>query len=83
VTEQTIDWSLLTEGDQVKSVKNGRFYEVERTARMADGIHIRLAGVAREIVRPTPAEPRATVRRGPTGKAVDVWVEVLSSGGMK
>lgn len=80
MTEQTIAWSLLAEGDQLKSLKNGKFYEVERAMKMADGVHIRLAGIAREIVRPTPAEPRATVRRGPTGKAVDVWVEVLSSG---
>jgi hypothetical protein len=47
---------------------------------MMDGYHIKLAGIVRPIVRPTPAEPQAVVRRGATGRAVDVWVEVLSSG---
>lgn len=79
VTE--ILWNQLAEGDQLKSVRNGRFYAVERTAAMKDGIHVKLAGIAREIVRPTPAEPRATVRRGATGQAVDMFVTVLSSGG--
>lgn len=82
MTQETkLPWSSLVEGDQVKSVKNGKFYTVESTMKMMDGYHLKLAGIAKPIVRPTPAEPAAIVRRGATGRAVDVWVDVLSSGG--
>lgn len=81
MTEIELAWSLLAEGDQLKSVKNGKFYEVEQVRKMSDGVHIKLAGIAREIVRQDhPNDAKAIVRRGPTGNAVDVWVEVLSSG---
>jgi hypothetical protein len=80
MTEIKLPWSSLVEGDQVKSVRNGKFYEVESTAKMMDGYHIKLTGIAKPIMRPTPAEPKAVVRRGATGRAVDVWVDVLSSG---
>jgi hypothetical protein len=80
MTEASLPWSSLVEGDQVKSVRNGKFYEVESTAKMMDGYHIKLTGIVKPIVRPTLAEPQAVVRRGATGRAVDVWIEVLSSG---
>jgi hypothetical protein len=80
---EQIEWSALAEGDRLKSVANGKFYEVLKTVRMSDGVHITLdlGGKPKTVIRPTPIEPKATVQRGPTGKAVDVWIEVLSSGG--
>jgi hypothetical protein len=76
-----IEWHELAEGDQLKSVKNGRFYEVTGVIALKDGHHITLAGVPKPIVRPAPAEPRAFVKRGATGRAVDLFI--LSSGGTK
>lgn len=77
--EIRLPWSSLVEGDQIKSVRNGKFYEVKSTIKMRDGYHIKLAGIAKPIVRPTPAHPQAIVHRGETGRAVDVWADVLSS----
>lgn len=82
---RTIDWRQVVAGDELKSVNNGRFYPVASTA-MPDGGKVRI-GVrlpdrsVKQIVRPTPAEPTATVRRGPDGTAVDVFIEVFRSGG--
>jgi len=76
-----IEWHELAEGDQLKSVKNGRFYEVTGVVALKDGHHITLSGIPKPIVRPTPAEPRAIVKRGATGRAVDLFI--LSSGGNK
>ena len=86
--EREIPWSALVEGDQLKSIKNGKFYEVERVHQerhpaRAGQYRIKLAGIDKVVFRPTEAEPAAIVQRGETGKAVDVWIEVLSSGGAK
>lgn len=78
-----IRWDLVAEGDQLKSIKNGKFYPVTRTVALKGGqvaVTIMLGEVPRTITRPTPAEPMAIVRRGPTGAAVDVFVSVMSSG---
>ena len=83
MTERRIPWWELVEGDQLKSVKTGKFYEVESVLALntnPTSYRIRLAGIKNPISRPTDAEPEAIVKRGPTGQAVDVWIEVLSSG---
>lgn len=78
---KSVEWSAVVAGDELKSVKNGKFYPVLGTTKVRDGyaIRVQLEGGPRTITRPTPAEPRAIVRRGETGKAVDVFVEVFSS----
>lgn len=81
---KAIAWHEVTEGDQLRSAKNGRFYPVLKTLRVRGGkfeITIDLAGTSKAIVRPTAEEPDATVRRGLAGSAVDVFVNVFSSGG--
>jgi hypothetical protein len=44
-------------------------------------ITVKLNTGPKTLVRPTPEAPSATVRRGAAGKAVDMFVNVLSSGG--
>jgi len=81
--EQSISWRELAEGDHLKSAKTGVFWEVISVHAMRDGykIGIRLGGKRALITRPTLAEPEAIVRRGQTGRAVDMFVNVFSSGG--
>lgn len=79
--EKEIGWHELTEGDELKSRKNGRFYPVTKVLKVKAGYEITLAGVPNKIVRPNEAEPSAVVRRGATGQAVDALVHVFSSGG--
>lgn len=80
-SEKQVGWHEVVEGDQVKSVRNGRFYPVVATAKVGGSIHVTLDldGKHKTVIRPTPAEPKATVRRGATGQAVDVFIEVFSS----
>ncbi len=81
-TEQEIEWGLVVEGDLLKSVKNSKFYPVRRTLAISGGkvkIQLDIAG-APEIVRPNEKEPRAIVKRGEVGRAVDVFVSIFSSG---
>lgn len=80
--EQEISWSHLTEGDQLKSVKNGRFYPVRKVQAIMGGkvkIELDIPG-SKPIERPTAAEPKAWVKRGQTGEAVDMFVQVFASG---
>jgi|SRR5688572_3455101 len=76
-------WHEVTEGDHLKSVKNSRFYPVVKVLKVRKGYEITLKLPTGEltITRPTAAEPAATVRRGPTGDAVDLLTHVFSSGG--
>lgn len=76
-----IGWHEVAEGDQLKSIKNGKFYPVTGSLKVKDGYAISVQGAPKPIVRPTAAEPTATVRRGPTGSAVDTFTHVFSSGG--
>jgi hypothetical protein len=81
VAPREVEWREVVAGDRVKSVKNGQFYEVLGTTKVQGGyaIRIQLSTGPRTITRPSPAEPKAVVQRGETGKAVDVIVEVFSS----
>lgn len=81
-TEKSIEWHQLAEGDELRSVKTGNFYPVTRVLKRAAGYQITVTmpdGSHQQIIRPTPAEPRAVVRRGPTGQTVDLFVHVFSS----
>lgn len=77
-----IDWSLVAVGDEVQG-KSGTFYPVTAT-RATVGysyqITIRMAQGERTITRPSESQPMATVRRGQDGAAVDVLVNVFTSG---
>lgn len=78
-----VEWHEVAEGDQLRSANNGRFYPVIGVIALNGGgrqITIDLAGSPKAIVRPTEKEPRATVRRGDSGRAVDTFVNVFTSG---
>jgi len=77
-----VGWHEVAEGDQLKSVRNGKFYPVRSTQKNKDGHRIVIALGAestRAITRPTAEEPTAFVKRGAVGAAVDVFVNVFSS----
>jgi hypothetical protein len=76
-----IDWSLVAVGDEVQG-KSGTFYPVLRAVKVGDKyvIQIRMLNGDYTITRPSESQPMATVRRGQDGRAVDVFVDVLSSG---
>ena len=79
-----IGWHEVAEGDALKSVKNGKFYPVLSTLKVRGGYRITIAlgpGRHTAITRPTPEEPSAFVKRGQAGAAVDIFVDVFSSGG--
>lgn len=78
-----VGWHEVTEGDLLKSVKNGKFYEVEYVLTLRDKKtrQIKLKGIEKRITRPNPEEPSAFVKRGQAGAAVDMFVNVFSSGG--
>ncbi len=82
---QEIGWHEISEGDQLRSAKTGLFWEVIGVLKMRSGykIGIRRAGNRGEISRPTTAEPTAFVKRGQAGKAVEMFVNVFTSGEAK
>jgi hypothetical protein len=82
-----VEWSLVAEGDELRS-NTGAFFPVVATKRewkmgSATGkflITVQLTAGPKVLTRPSPAAPMATVRRGQAGKAVDTIVHVMSSG---
>jgi hypothetical protein len=82
---QEIGWHLVAEGDEIRSANNGRFYLVVGVVALAGEpaawrIKIQTGTTQSVITRPSEKEPMAHVRRGQVGRAVDVFVSVLSSG---
>lgn len=76
-----LPWHLVAEGDELRG-NNGKFYPVTRVLKVRTGyeITVRLGEREQTLTRPTEKHPTATVRRGPTGRAVDMFVHVFSSG---
>lgn len=77
VTE--VGWHELAEGDLLRSAKSGRFFAVTKTLKVKAGYSIEVQGAPKPFIRPTPAEPTAWIKRGPTGSAVDTLTHVFSS----
>jgi hypothetical protein len=76
-----IPWREVVVGDQLRA-NSGAFYPVTATLAIAGGkarITVALPAGPQQLMRPTPKAPRATVKRGPDGEAVDVFVSVFSS----
>jgi hypothetical protein len=77
-TEQDRTWGEVVAGDEVLSVKTGKWYEVGTTVRTTEGkAKIMIKGNPKPILR-TPSDP-VRLKRGVEGDAVDI-VEVLFSG---
>jgi hypothetical protein len=83
---EELPWHRVAVGDELRS-KRGTFFPVIRVKRewemgQSTGKHlitVDINGTAKQITRPTPAEPMAVVRRGDDGKAVDLFVNVFES----
>lgn len=79
--QEGIGWHEVAEGDELRG-NNGKFYPVVRTLKVQRGrydIVVRVGETDMVLTRPTEKDPTATVRRGPTGRAVDDFVHVFSS----
>jgi hypothetical protein len=72
-------WSEIVTEDEIYSTKTGKWYRVLDTVTMATGgIQAHLEGVPTPFTNPATAEVRC--RRGLSGKAVDVFIDVFRSG---
>lgn len=72
-------YGQVVEGDEIKSVKTGKWYEVTSTSTTETTARIRLKGVGPVLIKPIADElPAGTHRRGETGKAVDLFVVAFS-----
>jgi hypothetical protein len=76
-----LPWREVVVGDRLRG-GSGAFYPVTATLAIAGGkarVTVALPTGPKELMRPTEKAPRATVKRGPDGEAVDVFVSVFSS----
>jgi hypothetical protein len=71
-------WRLVVESDEVWSEKTRKFYPVTQVSLGPAGVRVHMKGIPKAIMR-KPGDP-VTIRRGATGRAVDVLVDVLYSG---
>jgi hypothetical protein len=79
MSEKPLPWSLVVESDEVFSAKTQRWYRVRSTVALPTGkVRVKFEGVGKPFE--VPAGDQVTVRRGPTGDAVDVLISVLRSG---
>lgn len=76
--EDEITWGQVVEGDQIWSPKTRKWYPVISSARQRNGtMRIEAKGLPKSI-KP-PAAGSVKVKRGATGKAVDMWNVVWSA----
>lgn len=72
-------YGQVVEGDEIKSVRTGKWYEVTSTSTTDKLASIRMKDVGPLLIKPAAAElPPGTHRRGRTGKAVDLFVVAFS-----
>lgn len=79
--EDEIPWGKVVESDSVFSPKAGRWFEIESTVRTSQGVKVKAVGVAKYWPPQDPVK-LVKVRRGATGKAVDI-IEIVFSGEMR
>ncbi len=76
-TETELPWKLIVESDEIYSPKTRKWYEVRGVVLQKDGrIRVFAKGIPKAFTR-DPAET-TMVRRGATGKAVDVFQIIFS-----
>jgi hypothetical protein len=78
-----VGWHEVAAGDELRG-KSGTLYPVVGVQAITGSkwqIRIKMPNGEHSITRPTEKEPRAAVRRGPDGAAVDMFVNVFTSGG--
>ncbi len=75
--EKPVPWGQVVESDEIYSTKTGKWYEVVRTVAAPGGqVKVWTAASPKPFLR--PAAEQTTVRRGPTGAAVDVFQIIFS-----
>lgn len=77
--EVSTRWGLVVEGDEIYSAKTKKWYEVTGSVSIKDTGKVKIfaRGIPKAFER-TAADP-VTVRRGPTGEAVDVIQLIFSA----
>lgn len=80
-TEETSrTWGEVVDGDEILSVKTGRWYEVTGTVLLDDGVTVKVnirQAPHKPILR--PASDPVMVKRGITGDAVDLFQVLWSA----
>lgn len=72
-------WSEIVTEDEIYSTKTGKWYRVLATVQMTNGtVAVQLEGVSKPFTNPATAE--VLCRRGESGQAVDVFIDVFRSG---
>lgn len=72
-------YGQVVEGDELKHLKTGKWYEVTSTSTTETTARIRLKGIGPLFIKPIAEEvPPGRHRRGQTGKAVDLFVVAFS-----
>lgn len=76
--EKPLSYGAIVTEDHILS-GNGKWYEVLEAVNLPDGnTRFRLVGVGNAFLRPSAQVVQ--VRRSEMGKAVDIFVQVMSSG---
>lgn len=72
-------YGKLCEGDRLLSLKTGKWYEVTNVSTTATEARVRLAGVAKLLIKPIREQiPDSQVQRGATGDAMDLFITIFS-----
>lgn len=72
-------WGQVVESDQLYSAKTRKWYEVVSTSTTRTEARIRLAGISKPLIKPvSETVPPEMIRRGTTGKVVDLFVVAFS-----
>lgn len=72
-------WGQVVESDQLYSAKTQRWYQVLSTSTTRSEARIRLAGISKPLIKPVgETVPPEMIRRGETGKVVDLFVVAFS-----
>jgi hypothetical protein len=77
--EEDITWGQVVEGDLILSERTGKWYPVTSAVRHvgAPVVLVQMTGIPKKVQKPI-TDP-VKVKRGATGKAVDVFASVLWS----
>lgn len=71
-------WGMVVEGDEIHSAKTGKWYEVRGSVSIKGSTKVKIFAVGVPKAFEREASEAVTVRRGPTGKAVDVFQIIFS-----
>lgn len=78
MTEVDTRWGMVVESDHVWSDKTCKWYPVRETVLLPDGVTVKIwfDGITKAVQR--PASGQVKVRRGETGRVVDMFAVLFS-----